>query len=89
MPTIASPMPVFPDVGSMIVFPLVRRPSRSAVSIILTAMRSLMLPVGLNPSSLANIFTFGLGDSALIRTIGVEPMVSKIVFFAFILYSLT
>lgn len=76
----ASPMPVLPDVGSMIVLPGVSRPSRSAASIIRNAMRSLMLPVGLKPSSLANIFTFGLGHSRLIRTIGVVPMVPRIFF---------
>ena len=62
----------------MIVCPGRRRPSRSAVSIIFTAMRSLMLPVGLNPSSFAKIRTSGLGHSRLIRTIGVEPMHSRI-----------
>jgi hypothetical protein len=46
-------MPVLPLVGSRIVFPRVSVPSRSACSIILSAIRSLMLPVGLNPSTLA------------------------------------
>ena len=37
IPTIARPMPVLPDVGSMMVLPGVSLPSRSASSIILTA----------------------------------------------------
>jgi hypothetical protein len=39
-----------------------------------------MLPVGLNPSSLAYIFTLGFGHRRLIRTIGVDPIVSSIEF---------
>ena len=41
---------VLPDVGSMMVLPGVRSPLSSACSIIFKAMRSLILPVGLNPS---------------------------------------
>ncbi len=79
-PIIASPMPVFPLVGSMMVLPGRSAPSRSACSIILSAIRSLMLPVGLNPSSFANIRTRGFGLRRLIRTTGVRPMRSRIVF---------
>ena len=78
IPTIARPMPVLPDVGSMMVLPGVSLPSRSASSIILTAMRSLMLPVGLKPSSLAKILTCRLGEKWFRRTIGVEPIVPRI-----------
>src|ERR1700690_4101249 len=73
----ASAMPVLPLVGSRMVLPGKRAPSRSACSIILSAMRSLMLPVGLKPSSLAKIFTLGLGLSRRISTIGVRPIKSR------------
>ena len=33
-----------------------------------------MLPVGLNPSSLARIVTFGFGHMRAMRTMGVPPM---------------
>jgi hypothetical protein len=47
----ASPNPVFPEVGSMITLPGVSTPRRSASSIMDSAMRSLMLPAGLLRSS--------------------------------------
>ena len=53
--TAASPMPVLPDVGSMIVAPGCRRPVCSASSIIRRAMRSLALPAGLKDSSFAKM----------------------------------
>ena len=49
----ASEMPVLPEVGSRIVWPGSRRPSRSAAETIHQAMRSLTEPVGFSPSSLA------------------------------------
>jgi hypothetical protein len=49
----ASPMPVFPLVGSTIRSPGWRSSSRSAVSIMASAGRSFAEPPGLNPSSLA------------------------------------
>jgi hypothetical protein len=44
--TIARPMPVFPEVGSMIVPPGASAPDRSAPSTIASAMRSLIEPPG-------------------------------------------
>ena len=76
-PIIASDMPVLPLVGSKIVRAPLNSPSASACSIILSAMRSLTLPVGLAPSSLAKIRTPGLGLSRCNSTIGVSPIVSK------------
>ena len=69
-------MPVLPLVGSMIVIPGRRRPSRSAASIIETPMRSFTEPAGLNDS----IFTKSVaGRSSASRgslTSGVLPNVS-------------
>ena len=55
--TIASPTPVLPLVGSMIVAPGCSTPLSSASSIIESATRSFTLPAGLNDSSLATIFS--------------------------------
>ena len=54
---IASPMPVLPAVASTIVSPSLSRPSSIAFSIKYFPRRSLMLPPGLNCSSLAYILT--------------------------------
>ena len=51
--TEASPIPVFPLVGSTMVAPSVKSPIRSASSTIVNAARSLTLPAGLKYSSLA------------------------------------
>ena len=51
---IASEIPVLPDVGSRIVQPGRRMPSRSAFSIIRNAGRSFTDPVGLQSSSFAH-----------------------------------
>ena len=51
----ASPWPVLPDVGSMIVPPGFSRPARSAASIIGRPIRSLTEPPGLSISSFARI----------------------------------
>src|SRR6266540_2967614 len=60
----ASPCPVFPEVGSTMVPPELSRPSRSAASIMRMPMRSLTLPPGLSISSLA-------------RTVGLTPRVTR------------
>ena len=73
-------MPVLPDVPSMIVPPGLSSPARSASSIILTAMRSLIELPGLNVSTLAR--TVPLMTPlviVLMRTIGVWPMASRMV----------
>src|SRR6478609_10658351 len=67
-------MPVLPDDGSRIVAPGRSAPSSSASSIILRAMRSLDDPPGFWPSSFAQIFTPGLGDSWCTPTSGVLPI---------------
>ena len=73
-------MPVLPDVPSMIVPPGFSRPARSASSIILTAIRSLI--------ELPGIERLDLGEHGalttpsvirLMRTIGVSPMASRMV----------
>ena len=75
--TIASAIPVLPDVGSRIVLSGVRSPDASATSIIFLAIRSLVEPVGLLPSSLAHRRTPGLGDMCGMPTSGVFPMASR------------
>ncbi len=76
----ANPVPVFPDVGSTIVPPGRRYPSRSAASISDTAIRSLIEPPGLKASSLA--ITCGATPAPIrdSRTSGVFPIVSRIEF---------
>jgi hypothetical protein len=71
---IASEMPVFPEVGSRIVWPGRIAPSSSAFSISARATRSLIDPVGLCDSSLAQIRTPGFGESRLSSTSGVLPI---------------
>ena len=75
----ARPIPVFPEVPSTIVPPVLSNPDASASSIILTAIRSLTELPGLKLSTFANtkasislVMVFNL-------TSGVFPMVSKIV----------
>src|SRR5262249_26398796 len=74
----ARPMPVLPDVPSMIVPPGSSSPARSASSIILTAIRSLIELPGLNVSIFARtaplITPFVI---RLMRTIGVSPIASR------------
>ena len=74
---IARPMPVLPDVPSMIVPPGLSRPLFSASSIILSAIRSLIELPGLNVSSLARPCPDTPRVMRLMRTIGVSPMVSR------------
>ncbi|CKP03959.1 Uncharacterised protein [Mycobacterium tuberculosis] len=73
-------MPVFPLVGSRMVAPGRNNPSASACSIIRTAGRSLIDPVGLRSSSLAHSRTCGpsrpssqRGDNRCRPTSGVLP----------------
>ena len=66
-----------PLVGSRIVQPGRRVPSFSACSIILSAGRSLIEPVGLRSSSLAHRRTSGDGDSLGSPISGVLPTESR------------
>src|SRR4051794_22709420 len=74
----ASPVPVLPEVGSMIVPPGRRRPSRSAASMSFRATRSLIEPPGLNDSSFATICGASPCPIRLRRMSGVLPTVSRI-----------
>src|SRR3954464_1454202 len=69
----AREMPVFPLVGSRIVAPGCSEPSFSAASIIAMAARSLMDPVGLWSSSLAQSRTSEVGDRFGSPTSGAPP----------------
>src|SRR3546814_15426739 len=69
-------MLVLPDVGSTMVPPAFRLPSRSAASIIARPIRSLIDPPGLARSDL--IHTSASGNSRETRICGVLPMVSRI-----------
>ena len=71
---IASEIPVFPDVGSRIVWPGLISPRSSASSIMARATRSLTDPVGLCDSSFAQMRTPGFGDMRLSSTSGVLPI---------------
>src|SRR5262249_189248 len=76
----ASPMPVLPEVPSMIVPPGFSFPARSASSIIFTAMRSLIELPGLNVSILTRTVPLTTPFVIrLMRTIGVSPMASRMV----------
>ena len=77
--TIARPMPVLPEVGSMITESFFSRPFCSASSIIDSAMRSLMLAPGLARSSLIHT-SWVEPNSRFTFTWGVLPMVSRMVF---------
>src|SRR5262245_55032236 len=78
--TMASPMPVLPEVPSMIVPPGLSTPARSASSIMRTAMRSLIELPGLNVSSFARtVARTSPLVIVLIRTSGVSPIASRIV----------
>src|SRR5690349_18425092 len=69
----ARAMPVLPEVGSRMVAPWTSRPSRSAASIMARAGRSLIEPVGLRSSSLAQRRTLSDGESLGRPTSGVSP----------------
>src|SRR4051795_3425264 len=70
-------MPVLPLVGSRIVQPGRSSPSFSACSTIARAARSLIDPVGLRSSSLAQSRTSGDGESRGSPTSGVPPTESR------------
>ncbi len=73
-------MPVLPEVPSMIVPPGFSRPARSASSIIRTAIRSLIELPGLNVSILTRTVPLTTPFVIrLMRTIGVSPIVSRMV----------
>src|SRR5829696_5981499 len=76
--TSASDGPVLPPVYSTTVSPGEIRPSRSAPSIIASAMRSFIEPVGLRYSSLSHSSAPFAGAQRLRRTNGVPPIVSRI-----------
>src|SRR5579883_292022 len=75
--TIARPIPVLPLVGSTIVAPGRSRPSRSAASIIASAMRSFTLPAGLSDSNLPKTCAPPGGTTRCSRTSGVLPISSS------------
>src|SRR6266550_336355 len=73
----ASPTPVLPDVASTIRPPGLRRPSRSAASIIATPIRSFTEPPGLKNSALANTGVRTPCVTLFRRMSGVHPIVSR------------
>src|SRR5436190_10409045 len=75
--TIASPVPVLPEVGSTIVPPGFSFPSRSAASTMVIAIRSLIEPPGLRNSSLASTVAAPSGTTCCRRTSGVLPTSSS------------
>src|SRR3989338_8176859 len=77
---IESPIPVLPDVGSMIVPPFFNKPDLAASSIMLKHILSLTLPPGLKFSSFANISAESAGAILFNLTIGVSPINSKTLF---------
>jgi hypothetical protein len=76
--TIASPTPVLPDVGSMIVPPAMSLPWRSADSIIRSAILSFTEPPGFRYSTLTRTFlVFAMPRvTDWSRTSGVPPVAS-------------
>ena len=77
----AKPMPVLPEVPSMMVPPGFNLPSRSASSIIFNAIRSLIELPGLVDSTFANMIA-GIALVILFNlTKGVFPIVSKILLY--------
>src|SRR5918996_1904453 len=73
----ASPWPVFPEVGSTIVPPGLRCPPRSAASIIRSPIRSFTLPPGFSISSFARTVGRTFVATRWSRTRGVRPMASR------------
>src|SRR5581483_3858072 len=70
-------MPVLPLVGSSSARPGSSSPDASAASIIASATRSLIDPVGLAPSSFAYSCTPAFGASRVSSTSGVSPIRSR------------
>ncbi|MNQ92364.1 hypothetical protein D3C85_1077890 [compost metagenome] len=81
MAAMASPIPVFPEVPSIMVPPGFSLPLFSASSIILTAIRSLMELPGLVVSILARIVPGTFLVIVFNFTNGVFPIVSKILLY--------
>ena len=81
----ASPIPVFPEVGSMITEPSFKRPFASASSIIAFAIRSLTLPAGLKDSTFAISFACSPSFSSIrfSSTSGVFPTRSRMLSYTF------
>ena len=75
--TIARPMPVLPEVGSTSVSPGLIRPSRSAASTMLSAMRSFTEPAGFCASSLPSTSAAPSGTTRCSRTSCVRPIRSS------------
>ncbi len=75
--TSARPRPVLPAVASMMVPPGFRLPSRSAASIMDSAIRSLIEPPGLRFSSLRNSRQ-GPVSKLRTSTIGVLPIMASV-----------
>ena len=75
--TIASPIPVLPEVGSTMVMSGVSTPRRSASSIMLSAGRSLTDPPGLKLSSFTQSAAASVSSTLLRRTTGVRPTVAR------------
>ena len=75
--TMARPTPVLPEVASTTVPPGLRRPSRSAASMILSAIRSLMDPPGLKNYTMAVRVQRSPRPMWFNRTNGVLPMVPR------------
>src|SRR5205814_8037128 len=73
----ASPTPVLPEVASTIRPPGLRRPSRSAASIIASPIRSFTEPPGLKNSALAYTGVRTPCVTRFSRTSGVQPIVSR------------
>src|SRR6266576_1399364 len=73
----ARPWPVLPEVGSTMVPPGFRRPSRSAASIIRSPMRSFTLPPGFSISSFARMAGRTPPVTCRRRTSGVFPIASR------------
>ncbi|MNE27772.1 hypothetical protein D3C80_1211930 [compost metagenome] len=78
--TIAKPIPVLPDVASIIVLPCFNNPFCSASSIIDKAILSLILAPGLALSSFIQTL-WTEPNSLFIFTCGVLPMVSNILLY--------
>jgi hypothetical protein len=74
---IAREMPVLPEVGSRMVWPGSIAPCSSASSIMNFATRSFTEPVGLRPSSFAQMRTPGFGERRGSSTSGVLPIASS------------
>ena len=79
----ANPIPVFPEVPSMMVPPGCNNPAFSASSIIFTAMRSFTEFPGFVVSTFANTCAETSAVNLLMRTNGVFPMVSRMLLYTF------